>query len=374
MDPTEFRLGYPSDPLSGFTSHTAGMSYHFGKLRAVKSYRIGDLFAAYKDVLWDEGRHKYNVCSFIGEIDEILLGERFSAFDQSTLDHLVAVLRQRGNSNATINRKMAALSKLLRKAYKMGDIHSLPEFRRQKERAGRIRFLERDEEARLFAAIRARNEDAYRLSVFLVDSGCRLGEALGLIWNDIHDHRVSFWITKSGRSRTIPLTVRSQEATRITFERRRPKGPFAMLTQPQYRAIWNEAKTEVGLGADTQVVPHILRHTCASRLVQGGIDIRRVQMWLGHQTLQMTMRYAHLATHDLDGCVTVLETQPGAARPAPAASVEPEGGTEKPKAAPKRRPARKAGASAMPVAAPDGDAAEVAEAPARKARVSRRKV
>ncbi|MGN6536803.1 MAG: hypothetical protein ACTHKQ_13885, partial [Mesorhizobium sp.] len=42
-------------------------------------------------------------------------------------------------------------------------------------------------------------------------------------------------------------------------------------------------------------------------LVQGGIDIRRVQMWLGHQTLQMTMRYAHLATHDLDGCVTVLE-------------------------------------------------------------------
>jgi hypothetical protein len=30
-------------------------------------------------------------------------------------------------------------------------------------------------------------------------------------------------------------------------------------------------------------------------------------MWLGHQTLQMTMRYAHLATHDLDMCVPVLE-------------------------------------------------------------------
>ena len=40
-------------------------------------------------------------------------------------------------------------------------------------------------------------------------------------------------------------------------------------------AIWNEAKAEVGLAADDQVVPHILRHTCASRLVQGGIDIRR---------------------------------------------------------------------------------------------------
>ena len=80
-----------------------------------------------------------------------------------------------------------------------------------------------------------------------------------------------------------------------------------MLTQVAFRAIWNDAKYEVGLGTDTQVVPHILRHTCASRLVRGGIDIRRVQMWLGHQTLQMTMRYAHLATNDLDSCVKVLE-------------------------------------------------------------------
>ena len=80
-----------------------------------------------------------------------------------------------------------------------------------------------------------------------------------------------------------------------------------MMNQPAYRAIWNDAKAEIGLGSDPQVVPHILRHTCASRLVQGGIDLRRVQTWLGHQTLHMTMRYAHLATTDLDKCVMVLE-------------------------------------------------------------------
>ena len=198
-----------------------------------------------------------------------------------------------------------SLSKLLRKAYKMGDIHSLPEFRRQKERAGRIRFLEFDEEDRLFAAIKARCNDSHRLCMFLVDTGCRLGEALGLIWNDIQEHRVSFWITKSGRSRTIPLTRRAEDAVHIDAGGR--KGPFAMLTAVQVRSIWNEAKAEVGLGQDSQVVPHILRHTCASRLVQGGIDIRRVQMWLGHQTLQMTMRYAHLATNDLDSCLNVLD-------------------------------------------------------------------
>ena len=221
------------------------------------------------------------------------------------LDHLVGTLRERGNSNATINRKMAALSKLLRKAYKMGDIHSLPEFRRQKERQGRIRFLEPDEERYLFRAIAKRNADCHRLAIFLVDTGCRIGEALGLIWNDVQEDRVTFWLTKSGRSRTVPLTERAAKVVNET--RPNGKGPFKSLNAVGFRSVWNEAKVEVGLGNDEQLVPHILRHTCASRLVQGGIDIRRVQMWLGHQTLQMTMRYAHLATNDLDSCVHVLE-------------------------------------------------------------------
>ena len=160
-----------------FSSQSAKIKYSFNKIREVKSYRVGELFSAYRDILWDDGRHKYNVSSFIGEIDEILLGERFSAFDQSTLDNLIGTLRQRGNSNATINRKMAALSKLLRKAHKMEISTACPSSAARRSGRGRIRFLEKDEEARLFVAIRSRSEDAYRLSVFLVDTGCRLGEA-----------------------------------------------------------------------------------------------------------------------------------------------------------------------------------------------------
>lgn len=286
------------------TNASYKLNYDLKFIRAVTEHSVKELFAKYSDLLWESGRHKYNVTSFLGEIDEILLGRKFSVFDQETLDFVLGSLRERGNSNATINRKMAALSKLLRKAHKMGDIHSLPEFRRQKERAGRIRFLEPNEEQMLFGAIGKRSEDSHRLAVFLVDTGCRLSEALGLIWNDVSDDRVSFWLTKSGRSRTIPLTGRAKATISRTIG---GKGPFKMLNAVHFRAIWNEAKQEVGLGKDDQVVPHILRHTCASRLVQGGVDIRRVQMWLGHQTLQMTMRYAHLATNDLDPCVGVLE-------------------------------------------------------------------
>ena len=271
----------------------------------VQSATLRSLFERYAGTLWENGKHKYNVAAFIHEIDGILPRVPFETFSQAMFDDVVGALRDRGNSNATINRKVAALSKLLRKAHRMGDLQSLPEFKRQKERAGRIRFLEAAEEDKLFAAIRARSESYYLLSVFLVDTGARLGEAIDLRWNDFNEGRATFWLTKSGRSRSVPLTARAAEAARVRDGKRR--GPFNDIVQYKYRAVWNEAKAEVGLGSDDQVVPHILRHTCASRLVRGGVDIRRVQMWLGHQTLQMTMRYAHLATNDLDMCVPILE-------------------------------------------------------------------
>ena len=231
--------------------------YQYGsanKLFEVRDTSLRALFAKYGDILWLNGSHKYNVTNFIAELHDMLDVPGFSTFSQEMLDQLIGKLRKRGNSNATINRKMAALSKLLRKAYKMGDVYSLPEFKREKEKAGRIRFLDRDEEEMLFSEIRAQNELYYR----------------------------------------------------FCSDRRFP-GPFSEIDQQRFRIAWHNAKDAVGLGDDKDVVPHVLRHTCASRLVQGGIDIRRVQMWLGHQTLTMTMRYAHLASHDLDMCVPVLE-------------------------------------------------------------------
>ena len=279
------------------------ISYHVGEKYGGTTLRA--LLDRYVDILWEPGSHTYNVSSFIGELHEVLLGAEFSEFTDEMLDTLTGALRQRGNSNATINRKMAALSKLLRKAYKMGDIRRLPEFKRLKEKAGRIRFLEPEEEARLFAAISEKSDLYGRFCVFLIDTGARLGEGTGLRWQDIQGERVTFWLTKSGKSRSVPLTERASAAIRGCEKRRR--GPFATIAQAKFRAAWNEAKQEVGLGAEPDVVPHILRHTCASRLVQGGIDIRRVQTRLGHQPLQMTMRYAHLASGDLDICVPILE-------------------------------------------------------------------
>jgi integrase len=301
---------YVSGSASGYNVHYKFSANSGPKL--VRGITLGALMRRYGDILWEPGFHKYNVTAFIAELDALLGGAEFSTFTDQMLDDLIGALRKRGNSNATINRKMAALSKLLRKACKMGEVHSLPEFRRQKERAGRIRFLEADEEARLFSAIADKSEHYEHLCIFLVDTGARIGEAIRLRWGDVVNGRATFWITKSGRSRSVPLTRRALAA--VEAEDRSKPGPFSDVDQPQFRAAWNKAKLEVGLGEDSDVVPHVLRHTCASRLVRGGVDMRRVQTWLGHQTLAMTMRYAHLSPYDLDMCVPVLED---AAKPKP---------------------------------------------------------
>lgn len=226
-------------------------------------------------------------------------------FDDNLVDFLVQSFRNKGNKNSTINRKLSALYKLLRKAERSGMIKKLPTYIRLPEKNQRIRFLTKFEEDILFDHIGRVHPNHAALCVFLIDTGARVGEALGLKHADISNGKATFWVTKSGKSRTVPLTSRAQNI--MIANRTYSGGPFADIKYQNFLYNWHRAKKECGLAKDKQVVPHILRHTCASRLVQSGIDLRRVQAFLGHQNIQMTLRYAHLATSDLDQCAAALE-------------------------------------------------------------------
>jgi integrase len=209
---------------------------------------------------------------------------------------------------------MACLSKLLRKHQRNGGIDRLPDFAKLPEKNGRIRFLSREEEDLLVARLAAINPDYAELTTFLVNTGARVGEALKLKWADVHNDRATFWETKANTPRSVPLTRAAIEV----LERQRgkaPAGPFSMITYRKYYVAWLKCKAECGLGADPQVVPHVLRHTCASRLAQQGVDIKRIQEFLGHRTLAMTLRYAHLAPGHLDVCASALNDFAVASRP-----------------------------------------------------------
>ena len=141
--------------------------------------------------------------------------------------------------------------------------------------------------------------------MFLLYSGCRYSEAINLTWADINGNKATFWVTKGGKPRTIPLPFKARVALRWARYRNKA-GPFTGYAYETLRNHWKKAKKAADLAHDPQVTPHILRHTCASRLVQRGVSITRVQKWLGHATLEMTLRYAHLAPDDLEVAALAL--------------------------------------------------------------------
>ena len=272
-----------------------------------KDNNLIELWELYGDLLWDEGKHKEACRSYIDEIYRFMLVSGRAEYDNNLLDDLTIYFRQKGNRNSTINRKFASLSKLLRKHHRNGGLAKLPEFRKLPERNARIRFLTKEEEADLFGRIEDIDHAYAQISRFLVETGARVGEALKLNWGDIEGDYITFWETKSYRPRTIPMTNRAKKVVR---EQRgmsgRKAGPFHGVAYAKYRNAWNDAKDKTHMRSDRQVVPHVLRHTCASRLAQSGVDIKRIQEFLGHRTLSMTLRYAHLSPKHLDVCAEAL--------------------------------------------------------------------
>lgn len=265
---------------------------------------IASLFPTYARDIWGGSKDERN-CLRIADELVARLGPSTLVHKITSLEveKLTADLKKAGNKPRTINTKLTRLSKLLKKARRMKVLDVIPEIELPKVGEGRIRFLTPQEEYALFAAL---PEPYKALSTFLLYTGCRVGEALALTWADVSQTHVTFWVTKSGKPRTVPLMKASREA--IPWHRSGDLiRPFGNIRYEAFIIAWHKAKATTTMAADPQVIPHVLRHTCASRLVQSGIDIRRVKDWLGHSTLDMTLRYAHLAPNDLDLAARALE-------------------------------------------------------------------
>jgi len=227
------------------------------------------------------------------------------------IDRFVSVCQQRGNSDGTINRKLSCLRKIMQVAQDRGGCPVIPKIPKKKEYQGRIRFLDDQEEASLLALLHrwSRDEEADAVEV-LVDTGLRYGELTALTRRDIDTHRglISVWINKGDLPRSVPMTTRVKAVMekRIALTENSTDRLFPYVAG-WLRKVWDRAKVHMGLEEDKQFVVHVLRHTCASRLVQRGVPLKVVQEWLGHKDITTTMRYAHLSPKNLLEAVSVLE-------------------------------------------------------------------
>ena len=229
------------------------------------------------------------------------------AITTDELDDWVRALRSKGNSGATINRKLAALSKVMRVAAARPERSGYtvrPTFTWQKEAEGRIREVSGGEEKTLLGHL---PDDHCDVVTVLIDTGMRCSE----LWRvevrdiDLQYGLIHIWKTKTEYPRAIPMTRR----VRAIIERRRQPadGRLFPYSNAWLRGEWQRARFLMALDKDPLFVPHILRHTCACRLVQRGVGIEVVRDWLGHKTIAMTLRYARLTPKNLLDAVQVLE-------------------------------------------------------------------
>ena len=165
----------------------------------------------------------------------------------------------------------------------------------------------------------ARDDEERALLMFALRTGARAGEQLALRWGDIDWSKGEIVFrrsstggrvgpTKSGRERRVPMTGGLARSLRKVKHLRgdlvfcRLDGQPLTIWQLHER-LWSACR-RAGL---REIRWHDLRHSFASQLVTAGVRIRRVQDWLGHSTIAMTMRYSHLAPGSGSDLIQALE-------------------------------------------------------------------
>jgi integrase len=167
--------------------------------------------------------------------------------------------------------------------------------RRRQEGRGRVRFLSDDERARLLDSCRESKEPRlYPLVIFALTTGARQGELLGLRWRDVDTAsdppRAVLHRTKNRDRRT--LSFPGQAAAVLRGLPRFREYLFDTQRGPYFpRKAWLDALAAAQI-EDFRF--HDLRHSAASYLAMSGATLAEIASFLGHRTLEMVRRYAHL--------------------------------------------------------------------------------
>lgn len=275
-----------------------------------------------------------------------ILGEATPMAD-ITLDTLLGLseeLNRRGYAPSTIDKKMMAVSTLLKLSVRYGKLASCPPIPlqrsgRRQQHSGKRRIITYEEEATIdrllradwsFEANQSRPWDAKTwravadLVETLLDTGFRLSEALLVAPEDILEGAqpaVVLWENKTSAPRTVPLTSRALNHFRRHMRpNHAPQQPIfgAFLTTSKVDHIFSRVRDKMGLSEDKRFVLHSLRHTCCTRLLRAGHSLKAVQLWMGHANISTTGNiYAHLDTSDLMPLMESLQAAPKSAEVGP---------------------------------------------------------
>jgi len=210
-------------------------------------------------------------------------------------------------SPATVNRSLACLKSMFNKGIQWGKVEENPfkAVKLLKENNKRLRYLEKEEIIRLLSRC---SKCIRPMVVIALNTGMRKGEILGLKWQDIDFKQgiIYLYNTKNGERREIPINEMAKTALIRTLKH--PDSPYVFCNKNgnpigDFRKSFFTALKKSGI---INFRFHDLRHTFASQLVMAGIDLNTVRELLGHKSLEMTLRYAHLSPDHKRRAVDIL--------------------------------------------------------------------
>jgi integrase/recombinase XerD len=239
------------------------------------------------------------------------LGKPVASATTEELERWVAELRGEGLSPATIARRVASLRSYFRHLVLIGAVTENPAA--ELDLPKRVRRLPRTlspgEAERLIDAAAGTTPRALRdraLVELLYGAGLRVSEAVGLDRAAVDlDQRLVRAIGKGNKERVVPIGRQAVDALRRYLSRGRPhldrrhrpelflNAQGGALTRAGAFLILRRLAEKAGLEPE-RVHPHLLRHSFATHLLEGGADLRSVQEMLGHADLSTTELYTHV--------------------------------------------------------------------------------
>jgi integrase/recombinase XerD len=149
------------------------------------------------------------------------------------------------------------------------------------------------------------NRKRHKIMIMLLySSGLRVSELVNLRIGDLELDQKMGWV-RSGKGAKDRMFIISEKLVGKlkTFVKDRPKDEFLfrghkgkMTTRSVQKVIVNAAKRA---GIDKKVTPHVLRHTFATHMLESGVDLRKIQMLLGHSQLSTTQLYLNVSNKEL---------------------------------------------------------------------------
>ncbi len=282
-------------------------------IKKIANHTLNELANHY--LAWAERQKSYrSKAGFVRQLSKAFGNIPLRRFTTRLVEEYQSTGLSNGKAPATVNRHIATLKHMFTKAveWEMVEEELLKKVRRVKllpENNRRLRYLSKEE---CKALVEACKPHLRPIVVTALNAGMRKEEILSLEWEKHIDLKHGFIllnVTKNGDRREIPINQPLRETLRGIVRRLDSPYVFVDGEGKRFKDIKRSFKSALKITGIKDFRFHDLRHCFASHLIMAGVDITTVKELLGHKTLTMTLRYAHLApSHKVKAVETLADT------------------------------------------------------------------